>query len=232
MQLKIKSAFLAATSHHWLIDVIADQIFLTCGVGKLLLPCPRMCVALKFKCIASILFPSDSEQPFLLNFNLLSSVQPCSVEVFQDPICVPFIASLKSLIKCLSGESSLDSCARVLPSGDIIFNQPTLRRLIQAALCLSLPFYFSNLWPDAFLNLDMPIYCNSPSTIMHPITETSELFLTSHVLSSQKASWMLVGVPGPPHSDTVGSSADSSARASSALSQGTWSHWKYLNNFF
>lgn len=129
-----------------------------------------------------------------------------------------------------SQERSLWHGAGVLPSGDMIFNPLALGKVVP--LPEHLPFCFSDLWPDASLNLNEPSLLQLSIDHRVPCHRQSEPSLRSHVPGAQRAPERLSGVPVLPHRDAVGSSAVPSARSFSALGQGTWSHWNSLTMFF
>lgn len=205
--------------HHTIFaDIIADQTYLTCGVvGKLLLPWPRTCVALEFKDRASVFFTPDSEQPLLLHVKLFNSGQPCSVELFQDPICVPLRSSPKLLIKCLSGERPLACCS-----------SPPLR-------CHELWSYFGKgsplVWVSALL-LFWPMTGHllesrcaiSPLSTKHPITERGGVLDLE--CSVPRGSMAASGAPADPQG--LGRQFSHTCRFPTPWTRKP-GHWKYLN---
>lgn len=105
--------------------------------------------------------------PVKLQFDQFSATLFCWA-LSGSYLSVPSIASLKSP-KNANQEGALQHAARVLPSGDMVFNWLTLGMIVQAAPCLStLSFCFPDLWPVAFLNLDMP--CLLPFSIDHQVS--------------------------------------------------------------
>lgn len=132
-----------------------------------------MGVALEWKGRASVSFAPDSEQRCLLNVRLFTSVQPCSAELFPDPIRVPSIASHKSLTKCFSGARPLARRSSP-PSGDMIFDLLTLGEAVP-------------------LNLGVPVLRGSPSIL----SQNQVMSLTPHALFPE-ASQVLSGAPAAP----------------------------------